>query len=498
MYATEGGIEDGGLVAALRSIAGGGLSGLLAVQGDQDLVSMTFVDGSIVAVDAMNRPMEEVLSEVLAARGLVAPKRFAEVVNPHLGTGRLAGDVLVRAELLSRQDLLASVREQVRSQAMQLLRWEQGGYSFSLDAESPFHRDMEPVSVAELLMSYSENLSPDASLVVDPVVLDEHFEVVRAATSARILGRDGDWIEAEEAESWLTLAELRVLQSIDPSRPASHLLLDSGLSGEALRYALFILTQRGFIHPTGGAVDTESDSVRDLLGERGSISSMLVPDSGSGPAALVRETSDLQFDSHLLDSSSEQGFGAEQVSPDSDAFLSLGARFDVDPDASGERVERRETWDQMGLQWAARAMALGFGVLLVSQLILRAQRQELMYPFFWQARTAEQMETRLWDVVSGRLDRALRIYHLLYGRFPDDLEVLVDLELLSIADLYDSQGRWLSYSVGGDSYVLRPAEGDTLLERSSRSGSARGDLFLDSRFVRQVLEVEVSPVRLLD
>ncbi len=517
MFVLEGTLESGGFLSALRSISGGKLRGLLAVQGDQDLVSMTFIEGKIVAVDAMNRPMEEALSEVLAARGLVAPRKFSSVVDPVLGTGRLAGDVLLEEELIERGDLLDAVREQVLSQALQLLRWEQGIFSWSVDAESPFQKGMEPLSVGELLVRSWEEQDSGSLFGAAKIELAERFEANVVAPSYRVLGRDGDWIAEDDPSLWLTALELQVLEVVDAAQPAAHLLLDLGIESYELRYALQVLLDRSLINPAAGAEEKQaSGNVRDLLGAEGEISDLLgtaamdrseadplIP-GGVGGLALGgeadfrpsdREISDLDLDRSLLEAEHQGRPALVQTDP---LFDSLQESFRVDPDGGTGVVPRPEDIAQILSVWAARAMAFALVALLATQVFFRAQRQDLKFPFFWQARTADQLETKLWSATAAKIESALRVYHLLYGRFPDDLEILVDLQLLAPTSLYDARGRWLAYSMDGDGYSLRPAEGGRLLEQLQRRGGVHDDLFLDPRFVVNANRPETPGVRVVD
>jgi hypothetical protein len=72
---------------------------------------------------------------------------------------------------------------------------------------------------------------------------------------------------------------------------------------------------------------------------------------------------------------------------------------------------------------------------------------------------------------------------LLYGRPPESLQTLADLELLSSSDLYDPLGRWLAYSGGENGYVVQPVEGGVVIPGSELAADARADFFLNPKFV---------------
>ena len=82
----------------------------------------------------------------------------------------------------------------------------------------------------------------------------------------------------------------------------------------------------------------------------------------------------------------------------------------------------------------------------------------------------------------GKIDQAIRTYHLVFGRFPEELGLLVDLDLLTEADLYDPSGSWLDYSSADGEYLLQPLEGPRGLSGFEVSETVESDFLLNSRF----------------
>ena len=60
----------------LLAIGGQDGKGILTVQGDEDIVAVSFLDGEIVTADALNETVEEGLGRVLQSRGLVDAESF--------------------------------------------------------------------------------------------------------------------------------------------------------------------------------------------------------------------------------------------------------------------------------------------------------------------------------------------------------------------------------------------------------------------------------------
>ena len=505
VFVVEGELEGGGLLKVLRSLMGTGKSGLLAVQSEQDLVSITFSEGEIVAVDAMNHSMEEVLSEVLASRGLLSPQKFAATVEPELAAGSLPGDVLIEAGLVAEEDLLDAVREQVFTQACELLRWERGSFSWSENAESPLQAGLVPLSVPELMIRAQEEQGSGSLFGVSAIELDAIYEAESSSADPMVIGRDGDWA-SEDGHVWITDLEDRIRDRLSEATAASDIMLEFGVGRHEFRYALHVLVEQGLVQVQAALTDTGQGKVHDLLGSSGTVSEVLAtPDpedslldlGGSGP--LSWDDSDLPAEADSVPTFAEESGPFESAPASSALEDALGSYRDLLDDEETQTWSskiRPETITQYASSWFVWALALGLVVIVIMQVGLRVQQQGLVYPFFWQSRFADQMESHLWSHTAAKIDRALRTYHASQGRYPDDLEALVEMNLLGPRDLYDSQGRWLAYGLEGARYRLRPADGDVPLESLLREGKAEEDLFLSSKAVGSA-ESQEGGIRLL-
>lgn len=495
VFVVEGDLQGGGLLRVFRSLMGTRKAGLLAVQSEQDLVSVTFLDGEIVAVDAMNHSMEEVLSEVLASRGLLSPQKFSATVEPELAAGRLPGDVLIEAGLVEREDLLSAVREQVFSQACELLRWDRGSFSWSEDAESPLQTGLVPLSVPELMIRAQEEQGSESVFGVSTVELDAVYEAEAPSVEPMVIGKDGDW--ADDERVWITHLEDRIRTRLSEATAASDVMLEFGVGRHEFRYALHVLVEQGLVGKQAAPTDGGPGKVHDLLGSSGTVSDVLaVPEAESSlldfgdSEAVAWDDADDPVDADSVPTFADDSEIVEPARSDQSFDDPLSPFRDLldEEDATttwSSRI-RPETITQYATSWVVWALALGLAVLVVMQLGLRVQRHGVMYPFFWQGRFADQMEQNLWGHTAEKIDRSLRVYHSSQGRFPDDLEALVETRLLRARDLYDSRGRWLAYGLDAEGYRVRPAEGDVPLESLSRRGEADQDLFLSSKAVGSV------------
>ena len=66
-------------------------TGILTVQGDQDILAVSFLRGDIVAADALNQNFETGLGEVLASQGLVRPESLSRLFSLGIDVPILGG-----------------------------------------------------------------------------------------------------------------------------------------------------------------------------------------------------------------------------------------------------------------------------------------------------------------------------------------------------------------------------------------------------------------------
>ena len=162
--ALEGDLRVFRLPDILQMIAQQLKTGILTVQGEHDILAVSFLRGEIVAADALNQNFEEGLGEVLASQGIVRPEDFARVSEGHKSSGQRLADYLVDRGILSRQQLLGALRQQTYRLLLQVLRWSEGEFKFYSGEEVSFEEGVQPISVEELLMRSIGDLLGEGTL----------------------------------------------------------------------------------------------------------------------------------------------------------------------------------------------------------------------------------------------------------------------------------------------------------------------------------------------
>jgi hypothetical protein len=150
--AVEGTLDLFKLPEILQLISQQQKTGILTVQGQQDIVAISFLKGHIVAADALNQTVEQGLSEVLVSEGILGAADVARASAEHQASGVRLVDLLVERRYVERGRLLEALRLQTFRLLQQLLRWSQGDFKFYSGDEVSYEEGFDPISVEELLL----------------------------------------------------------------------------------------------------------------------------------------------------------------------------------------------------------------------------------------------------------------------------------------------------------------------------------------------------------
>jgi len=156
--AVEGTLDLFKLPEILQLISQQRKTGILTVQGQQDIVAISFLNGRIVAADALNQTLEDGLSQVLHKEGLISAPDLARAAAEHQTAGGRLIDLLVERRYVERSQLLEALRIQTSRLLEQLLRWSQGDFKFYSGDEVSYEEGFEPISIEELLINAAQRM----------------------------------------------------------------------------------------------------------------------------------------------------------------------------------------------------------------------------------------------------------------------------------------------------------------------------------------------------
>ena len=475
----EGDLSFFRLPDILQVIAQQQKTGILTVQGESDILAVSFHEGKVVAADALNQSFDEMLGDVLASQGIVAPERFQKLVEEHRPTtGERLADFLIRKGALTREQLLSALRFQTYRLLLEVLRWRQGEFKFYSGEEVAFEEGMEPLPVEEVLYRSMRDMLGEGTMAG---AMPHGFLAYERVPTDRTLRVALDAVPQEERDPgviWISPDEQAVLELLDGRTPAEQMAKESGLGDVRIQYALFHLLRAGLVRPAGEE------------GARGAVEE-------SAPAAPARVERAEHTDPGLPADLPLQVERAEPAERPERRPVPRAAPVERPrPEARREEEELVGASEHLGLARSAAAVALLVGVAVVLGVVLRPAA--VLLPFPSQRSERQGLERSGRQARFAAIDRAARSYYLLEGRYPASLEGLVSRGLLAARQRFDSDGNRLVLEPSEDTYQLGPAGAAATERGAAVTETVAGDVLLDRTMFAAVQEESGVPLVLLD
>ncbi|MDX1630930.1 MAG: DUF4388 domain-containing protein [Thermoanaerobaculia bacterium] len=465
--AIEGNLETFNLPEILQMISSQDKTGILTVQGVNDIVAISFKVGQVVGAVALNLTVEEGLGQVLASQGMVSPGDFAEVTEEHERTGKRLLDLLTEQGLLDRSSLLEALRLQTYRLMLQLLRWDQGEFKFYSGDEVAYEEGFYAISVEELLIRSVSDLGEEQGAELPEP--EGVYERVPGAAEIKVQGVDGEGPSPGDPAVWLDSEEKRLWDSLDGERSAESLAEEIDLGRYKVLFTLYRLLSEGAVRPKAVPAKDRAEERKEVPRDIPEAPPEAAPPMEAPPAIEPEEPAE------SLEIPMEEALEEGEEEP-------VARRPSLDLDWIGELVP------------SASAAVVA---ILLGALPFAASVSGLLLPFPWQSDTRQTLEANRTLARYQRIDRAARTFFLLEGHYPDALSELVDLRLLAVRDLHDPRGRVLSYSSDDVSYLLQPVEEGRPVDEVPVRESITGDFLLDPDFL-EVPDREAPPLVLLD
>jgi hypothetical protein len=151
--ALEGTIKDFGLADILQLIGIQRKTGVLSLDNGEDVVTVKFLEGSVVGADTKERNLEDMLGSVLVRTGRVTDAQLREALRLQRETLQRLGYILVRQRFISEEDLVEALRIQVTQIVYRLFRWRDGKYQFSPTSHVDYDTEhFQPIAAETILM----------------------------------------------------------------------------------------------------------------------------------------------------------------------------------------------------------------------------------------------------------------------------------------------------------------------------------------------------------
>ena len=235
--AIEGELQDVGLADICQLLAMGRKTGCLTVTDRSSFGYVYFDKGRVVYANVLNRP--DRLGEILVRADVITREELSQAMEQQAREpGTRLGQILVGRGALSEEDLLKHITIQIEEAVYHLFAWERGSFHFAPD-EAPEEEGMAVVSI-----------NPESLLLEGARRVDEWSLIEKKISSMDLvfsLERDPHGDETLE----LTSEQERILPLIDGSRSVEELAAEAGMVEFDAAKALYGLIQAGFAQRTG-------------------------------------------------------------------------------------------------------------------------------------------------------------------------------------------------------------------------------------------------------
>ncbi len=222
--ALQGTLKDFSLADIFQLIGLQQKTGVLTLRGGDETVTVSFLDGSVVAADSLPKRMEDRLGTVLVKSRQITQQQLQEALKIQKQTMKRLGTVLVEQKAVSHQAIREALRIQVSQSLYRLFRWRDGEYHFAQDQKLDYDRDnVEPLTAESVLMEGARILDewPMIEKRVGPFT-GIYRRTAAAETALTGTDRSGPVLTGEDKIVLHEVDGIRSVQDIVESTPFSE------------------------------------------------------------------------------------------------------------------------------------------------------------------------------------------------------------------------------------------------------------------------------------
>jgi len=151
--ALEGTLKDFSLADIFQLIGLQRKTGVLTLRGKDDTVTVTFLDGKVVAADSLNKRLENRLGNVLVKIGTLTQDQLNKALEIQKETLQRLGFILIHYKIISQEALRSALQQQILNIIYRLFRWKDGEYHFSQETTIEYDQEnVIPITAESILM----------------------------------------------------------------------------------------------------------------------------------------------------------------------------------------------------------------------------------------------------------------------------------------------------------------------------------------------------------
>ena len=235
--ALEGSLEEVGLADILQLLALGQKTGCLSVTDRSNFGYVYFDKGKVIYASVLNRP--DRIGELMVKNDVISREDLSAAMKEQAQRpGTRLGELLVEMGSLTEEELHEWIQIQIEEAVYHLFSWEKGSFHFEPD-QAPEEEGVFLVKIN------ADSLLMEGARRVDELSLIEK----KIPSRDLVFALERDPREEEDVE--LSENQLQILPLIDGERTVDELVEESGLVQFEAMKALFGLIQAGFAAQAG-------------------------------------------------------------------------------------------------------------------------------------------------------------------------------------------------------------------------------------------------------
>ncbi len=239
--ALKGNLRDFSTTQLLNLINLARKTGTLTIQNSNETAQMAFREGKLIHASLGQESGS--LTSILQRAGKLSTQQ-AQAINQQLGkkTDRELGLMLINAGLVTKTDILQSVRQHILNVVYRLFTWAEGLFRFEANILPPPDSITVPINLESVIMEGSRRLKEWERLQDDLPNLDMALKFT-------------DRPDARLRNINLTVEEWRVVSFINPRNTIRQIAKANNMSEFQIRRIVYGMLQAGLVElvrPDGG------------------------------------------------------------------------------------------------------------------------------------------------------------------------------------------------------------------------------------------------------
>jgi hypothetical protein len=151
--ALQGTLKDFSITEILQLIGQQLKTGVLTIRKGKKLVEIHFLDGMIVHIFSNYRGKKDLIGEILVKAKLITEQDLERVLRIQKETLKYLGEILVELQLLTKEDVLKVISTQIYETIYDLFWWEDGAFNFDLRLVESYKKIPFALSTEQVLLN---------------------------------------------------------------------------------------------------------------------------------------------------------------------------------------------------------------------------------------------------------------------------------------------------------------------------------------------------------